>query len=189
MKDKIPEVLYTPAQHELWRSLYKRLSKLHPQAMCDSYLEKKEKLEQYLNMDEKIPQLGDLSEYLRSMTGFTIKPAYGMLSQREFLNALAFKVFCSTQYLRNVKTPEYSYEPDIIHEIIGHVPMFSDPDIAVISLTMQKLSQTIGILSLGASDQDIAKLGTLYFFIIEFGACKVNNKLKSYGAGLAGSIT
>ncbi len=104
--------------------------------MCDSYLEKKEKLEQYLNMDEKIPQLGDLSEYLRSMTGFTIKPAYGMLSQREFLNALAFKVFCSTQYLRNVKTPEYSYEPDIIHEIIGHVPMFSDPDIAVISLTM-----------------------------------------------------
>lgn len=104
--------------------------------MCDSYLEKKAKLEQYLNIGEKIPQLGDLSDYLKARTGFTIKPAYGILSQREFLNALAFKVFCSTQYLRNVKTPDYTYEPDIVHEIIGHVPMFADPDIAVISLAM-----------------------------------------------------
>lgn len=61
-----------------------------------------------------------------------MKPTHGILSQREFLNAFAFKIFCSTQYLRNVKNPDYTPEPDIVHEIIGHVPMFADPDVAVL---------------------------------------------------------
>ncbi len=49
------------------------------------------------------------------------------MSQREFLNSLAFKHFCSTQYIRNAKNPDISYEPDIIHEVIGHMAMLADP--------------------------------------------------------------
>lgn len=70
-----------------------------------------------------------LNAYLKSKTGFTIKPTIGILSQREFLNAFAFKTFCCTQYIRN--DPEYTPEPDIVHEIMGHMPMFADPDVAV----------------------------------------------------------
>ena len=67
-----------------------------------------EELSKELKIDERIPQLNELSNYLNKKTGFTIKPTHGILSQREFLNAFAFKIFCSTQYLRNVKNPDYT---------------------------------------------------------------------------------
>ena len=74
-----------------------------------------------------MPQLNELNEYLRKETGFRIKPTHGILSQREFLNAFAFRTFCCTQYLRHPERPEYTPEPDIVHEVVGHVPMFADP--------------------------------------------------------------
>jgi len=83
--------------------------------------------------------------------------------------------------LRHHTTPEYTPEPDIVHELIGHVPMFVDPDIA-------SISQAIGLLSLGASDEQVAQLGTLYWYTIEFGACKENGVMKAYGAGIASSF-
>lgn len=89
----------------------------------------------YFKLDQKIPQLNDLSLYLQSQTGFSIKPVHGIVSQREFLNCFAFKTFCSTQYLRHTKTPDYTPEPDIVHEIVGHVPIFADPQVAVIFFT------------------------------------------------------
>lgn len=84
--------------------------------------------------------------YLQSQTGFQIKPVHGIVSQREFLNCFAFKTFPSTQYLRHTKTPDYTPEPDIVHEIVGHIPMFADKDVA-------ELSHKIGLISLGASDE------------------------------------
>jgi phenylalanine-4-hydroxylase len=100
--------------------------------MSERYLKQMKALDKELNISERIPQLSELSEYLHKRTGFTLKPTHGILSQREFLNAFAFKIFCSTQYLRNVKNPDYTPEPDIVHEILGHVPMFADPDVAVL---------------------------------------------------------
>ena len=100
--------------------------------MSERYLTQMKALEKELNVSQRIPQLSELSDYLHKKTGFTMKPTHGILSQREFLNAFAFKIFCSTQYLRNVKNPDYTPEPDIVHEIIGHVPMFADPEVAVL---------------------------------------------------------
>ena len=93
---------------------------------------------------------------MQSETGFRIKPVHGILSQREFLNAFAHKVFCCTQYIRHHDTPEYTPEPDIVHEIIGHIPMFIDNNYA-------NLSQEIGLFSLGATDEQISLLGALYW--------------------------
>lgn len=98
------------------------------------------------------------------------------------MNCLAFRVLCCTQYIRNTATPDYTPEPDLIHEVIGHASLIADPDVA-------DLSQQIGLLSLGATDEQISQLGSLYNFTLEFGALVEGDKKLGYGAGLGSSVS
>ncbi|VDM99632.1 unnamed protein product, partial [Onchocerca ochengi] len=115
-------------------------------------------------------------------TNFILRPCGGYLTPRNFLAALAFRVFCCTQYMRHHTDPHYTPEPDLCHEILGHMAMFLNP-------TYAQFIQEIGIASLGCSEKDCDALIRLYFFTFEFGllAEKIDEKkrnLKVYGAGL-----
>ncbi|CAK82056.1 unnamed protein product (macronuclear) [Paramecium tetraurelia] len=177
---KIPSIDYTQQEEATWKKIYSILREKGNPLLAKRYLKNLEKIEKALGFKYKVPQLNDIDAYLRAETGFRIKATHGILSQREFLNALAHRVFCCTQYIRHHAYPEYSPEPDLIHEVVGHIPLFADKEIA-------DLSQEIGILSCGVEQKDLSRLGTLYWFTLEFGACKENGQIKGYGAGIASS--
>jgi len=182
MGQPIPKLKYRPEENKTWEHIYTNLRPLQEKYMCESFNKSFEKMKKAgILKPNEIPQLQDLNEFLIKETNFRLKPVTGILSQREFLNSLALRTFCCTQYIRHHSVPEYTPEPDIIHEILGHVAMFADPDFC-------DLSQEIGLLSLGNTPENIKKLGALYWYTVEFGVCKEGNGVKGYGAGVASSI-
>lgn len=126
VEDPIPRLDYTKEENEVWKFCYERLIKLFPTHACEEFNWTINEFQTNIGMNaNEIPQLEDISAFLISKTGWRLKPVGGLLTQREFLNGLAFKIFHSTQYIRHASEPLYTPEPDILHELLGHAPMFA----------------------------------------------------------------
>lgn len=180
--ERIPRIKYTQDEINTWGAIWDQLMPLLDKHACDEHRRMLPLLiENCGYRRDNIPQLEEISEFLKECTGFTLRPVTGLLSARNFLYGLAFRVFFSTQYLRHHAKPLYTPEPDLVHELLGHVPLFADQAFA-------DFSQEVGLAAIGATDEQIEQLSRCYWFSAEFGLCMQNGERRAYGAGLLSSF-
>lgn len=178
----IGRIEYTPEEIVIWTAVWDRMEGLWDRYACKEYKRSLDQMKEHCGYSrDAIPQQCDISNFLLRRTNFRMRPVAGLLSSRDFLNGLAFRVFFSTQYIWHHSRPLYTPEPDICHELLGHAPMFADRDFA-------DFSQEIRLASLGASDEDIQKLARCYWHLVEFGLCREDGQNRAYGAGLLSSF-
>ena len=174
----ITDVEYTEEEQGIWRHVAARLQEMHEKHASPFYLRAKRDLG---FSNDRIPQLSEMSKRLKELTNFRLAPIEGLVDTRAFLSWLSWRTMLSTQYIRHHSHPEYTPEPDIVHEAIGHIPMFTNPAFA-------DYSQFIGHGARIATDEQIEELGRLYWFTVEFGLVEHEGEVKAYGAGLLSSF-
>ena len=175
----IPEVEYTKEENSVWRNVYGQLEKVQERRACSFYLKAKQNLG---ISGEAIPQIRNLNTKLHSFTGFNLAPVEGLVETRAFLSRLEKRTMLCTQYVRHHSRPDYTPEPDIVHEAIGHIPTFTIPDFA-------DFSELVGYGARIADEQQLIELGRLYWWTVEFGLIEEGSEIKAFGAGLLSSFS
>ena len=173
----ITDVDYTVEEHNVWCEVATKLEEIQAKRASKFYLDSKRDLGIRNN---QIPQISELNKRLHETSGFKLAPIEGLVETRGFLSLLAQRTMLCTQYIRHASRPEYTPEPDIVHEAIGHIPMFTNKNFA-------DYSSYIGEGAKVANEQQLAELGRLYWFTVEFGLKEEDGELKAYGAGLLSS--
>lgn len=178
MTGEITDVDYNAREQRVWRYVAEELEELQQKYASPFYLRAKKDLG---IRTDRIPQLTEMNRRLKELTGFRLAPIEGLVETRGFLSWLSYRVMLCTQYIRHHSQPAYTPEPDIVHEAIGHIPMFTNPNFA-------DYSQFVGHGARIANDKQLEELGRLYWFTVEFGLVEHEGDIKAYGAGLLSSF-
>ncbi len=169
---------YSAENHGVWEELYgRRIGELKRQASA-TYLAGLDALEIYA---DRIPSLDDINRRLGPITGWTSRAVPGYIPADEFFACLAERVFPTTTTIRPREKLEYLPEPDIFHDVFGHIPMHADR-------VFGDFLQHFGRTGLEAKTEDqVTELQRLFWFTVEFGLIREDGELKIYGSGLVSS--
>jgi phenylalanine-4-hydroxylase len=129
---------------------------------------------------DAVPDLADVNARLAARTGWAAVAVRGFLPAREFFACLARRRFPTTVTVRPKDRLDYVPEPDIFHDVFGHVPLHADPVFA-------DFLQMFGTRAAGASDDQLTRLTRLFWFTVEFGLIREEGAVKLYGSGLISS--
>ena len=171
---------YTPAQHAVWKTLYERQTKLLPGLACDDFVAGMNRLPMSA---ERIPNFEELSETLMKATGWQVVAVPGLVPDEVFFDHLANRRFPSGNFIRGAHELDYLEEPDVFHDVFGHVPMLMHP-------VMADFIQAYGQGGLRAQQLGkLTELARVYWYTVEFGLVRQKEGLRIYGAGIASSYS
>jgi len=171
---------YTSDEHAVWRRLFERQSKQLDGRACDAFVAGMNALP----IDhEHIPDFRRLNDVLQRHTGWQVVAVPGLLPDAVFFEHLANRRFPAGQFIRSPAQLDYLEEPDVFHDVFGHVPMLVNPMIA-------DYIQAYGIGGLRAQALGaLPLLARVYWYTIEFGLIRQRDGVRIYGAGIASSFT
>ena len=169
---------FSDAEHAVWDTLFARQADLLPGRAADAFLRGLD----VLRLDRPgIPDFAVLNERLMAATGWQVVAVPGLVPDEAFFRHLSERRFVSGNFIRRADQLDYLEEPDVFHDVFGHVPMLADPRFADY---MQAYGRG-GLRSLGYGA--LHKLARLYWYTVEFGLIRQGNGLRIYGAGIVSS--
>jgi phenylalanine-4-hydroxylase len=169
---------YTVEEHDRWNRLYARQADILPGRACDAFLAAKQKLEL---SRAGIPDFAELSERLSAITGWCVVPVAGLIPDDAFFDHLANRRFPAGAFIRPEHELDYLSEPDVFHDVFGHVPLLADPVYAQFLEAYGKGGQRA--LRRG----QLHNLARLYWYTVEFGLIATPQGLRIFGAGILSS--
>lgn len=171
---------YTPAEHAVWKTLFERQSRLLPGRACDAFVQGMRALP---IAADQIPDFRALSDVLMRHTGWQVVAVPGLVPDAVFFEHLANRRFPAGHFIRGADQLDYLQEPDVFHDVFGHVPMLMNP---VLADFVQAYGQGgLRAQALGCLPQ----LARVYWYTVEFGLLRQADGLRLYGAGIASSFT
>ncbi|NKB49338.1 MAG: phenylalanine 4-monooxygenase [Alphaproteobacteria bacterium] len=169
---------YSAQDHAIWRRLFERQSRLLVGRACDEYLAG---LDQLGVCADGIPDFRELNEVLAQATGWQIVAVPGLISEAAFFGHMAERRFVATRWIRTPEQMDYLQEPDIFHDVFGHVPLLTNPAFADYLQAYGRGG--LKALRLGALDM----LARLYWYTVEFGLLRTAEGPRIYGSGILSS--
>ncbi len=170
---------YTAEQHDVWSVLYDRRMTELRETGSRVFLAGAETIG--LRWD-RVPDLNEVNQLLGDLTGWKAVPVKGFIPAKEFFACLAERRFPTTIIIRPREQLEYLEEPDIFHDVFGHVPLHADP---VFADFLQRFGQVAARVT---DEDDVRRMARLFWFTVEFGLVRENGAIKEYGSGLISSV-
>lgn len=171
---------YTPEEHRVWDVLYERQVDMLPGLVEPTFLDGLKRLDLGRG---GIPNFEEMSEELRALTGWTVVAVPCLVPDEIFFEHLANKRFPAGNFIRKANSLDYIQEPDVFHDVFGHVPLLCNP---VFGDYMQAYGEG-GLRSL--SYDRLKALAALYWYTVEFGLIQTDEGMRIYGAGIVSSAS
>ena len=171
---------YSRSDHETWATLFERQQQLLVGRACDEFLENQRR---FGMTPDAIPKFDDLNRVLVQTTGWKIIGVEGLLPELTFFDHLANRRFPVTWWIRKPEQIDYIAEPDLFHDLFGHVPLLLNP---VFADYMQAYGCG-GVKAHGLGAEALVNLTRLYWYTVEFGLIRQANGLRIYGSGIVSS--